>query len=58
MPEPVADAVRLVMKELDNMEKRIKKLESMEGVTGKINDYIQKKKEEIIAEFKEAENRK
>jgi serine O-acetyltransferase len=51
LPDPVRDAIRLVMNELDELEKRMKKLESMEGITSRIDAYIEKKKKEIKSEF-------
>lgn len=53
LPDPVADAIRLVLKEQDLLEKRLSKLENLEGVTGEIDKYVEKKKKEIEKEFTE-----
>lgn len=53
LPDPVSDAIRLVLKENEELEERVKKLESLEGVTAKIDNYLEKKKEEIYKEFQE-----
>ena len=53
LPDPVADAIRLVLKEQDSLEKRLSKLENLEGVTGEIDKYVEKKKKEIEKEFAE-----
>ncbi len=53
LPDPVADAIRFVLKEQDLLEKRLSKLENLEGVTGEIDKYIEKKKKEIEKEFTE-----
>jgi serine O-acetyltransferase len=59
LPDPVADAIRLVLREQDLLEKRLAKLENLEGVTGEIDKYIDKKKKEIEKEFtEEREKRK
>ncbi len=51
LPDPVADAVRYVIKEQDKLEDRIKKLESLEGVKSHIDKVMEEKKEEILKEF-------
>ncbi len=52
LPDPVSDAIRLVLKENEKLAERIKKLESMEGINTRIDDYLEEKKEEIYKEFK------
>lgn len=58
LPDPVADAIRLVLREQDLLEKRLAKLENLEGVTGEIDKYIDKKKKEIEKEFTEERERR
>jgi len=58
LPDPVADAIRLVLREQDLLEKRLAKLENLEGVTGEIDKYIDKKKKEIEKEFTEEKERR
>lgn len=40
LPDPIADVIRFVTKEQEKMDERIKKLESYEGITRKINEQI------------------
>jgi serine O-acetyltransferase len=51
LPDPVAEAIRLVLKEYDKLEERVKKLESLEGVISQIDEYLEKKKQEIEKDF-------
>ncbi len=51
LPDPVADEVRLLLIEIENLEKRLGDLESMEGITEKIDEYLDAKKKEIEKEF-------
>lgn len=52
LPDPVSDAIKLIMKEHELLEKRLAKVESLEGITSKIDEYVEKKKREIKTEFK------
>lgn len=54
LPDPVADAVRYVIKEQDELEERIKNLESLEGIKSHIDKVMEDKKKEILAEFTSA----
>jgi len=51
LPDPVQDAIKFVIKEIDLLEERIKKVETMEGITQKMDEYFVKKKQEIEKEF-------
>ncbi len=51
LPDPVAEAVRLVLKKEEEIEERVRKLESLEGITSRIDEYIEQKKKEIEKEF-------
>jgi serine O-acetyltransferase len=53
LPDPVADAIRLVLKEQELLEKRLSKVENLEGITSEIDKYVEKKKKEIEKEFTE-----
>ncbi len=53
LPDPVADAIRLVLKEQELLEKRLSKIENLEGITSEIDKYVEKKKKEIEKEFTE-----
>ena len=58
LPDPVADAIRLVLRGQDLLEKRLSKLENLEGITSEIDRYIEKKKKEIEKEFAEERERR
>lgn len=51
LPDPIAEAIQLVLKETDELEERIKKLESLEGLATHIDEYLEKKKKELEKEF-------
>lgn len=51
LPDPIADAIRFVMKEQEQIEKRLTKVESLEGVMVHIDERIEKKKKEIEKAF-------
>ena len=42
LPDPVAEAIRFVLKEQDKLEERLKNLESVTGITSP-NDELQEK---------------
>lgn len=48
LPDPIAEAIRFVIKEQEKLEERIKKLESLEGVTQQIDRYLEERKKEIM----------
>ena len=43
LPDPLADAIRFMMKEHERLEERIKKLESKEGMPIELDKYLLKK---------------
>ena len=51
LPDPVADAIRFMVKEQEKIEERLKKIETLEGITAEIDKYLEKKKKEIKEEF-------
>jgi len=51
LPDPIAEAIRFVIKQQEKLESRIKELESMRGISGLIDEYLDKKKSEILDEF-------
>jgi serine O-acetyltransferase len=53
LPDPIADAIRLVMQEQEILTGRIKQLESKEGLTAQIDKYFEEKKKEIEKEFED-----
>ena len=51
LPDPIADAIKFIVKEQEKIETRLKKVESLEGITSEIDKYIEKKKKEIEEKF-------
>ncbi len=54
LPDPVADAVRLVLSEQKNLKERLKRLESSSGIVP-AEDKLEKKRIEIEREFSQGE---
>jgi len=50
LPDPVADAIRLVLKEQDKLEERLRRLETLGGVIVPL-DELRDKRNEIVREF-------
>src|SRR3989339_89031 len=53
LPDPIADAIRFVMKDIEKLEARIVKVESKEGLVAHIDKYLEEKKKEIEKEFQD-----
>ncbi|MBA3065291.1 serine O-acetyltransferase [bacterium] len=51
LPDPVADAIKLVLREHDKIEERVMKLEKMEGVISKIDERLEAQKKTIEKVF-------
>ena len=56
LPDPVADAIKFVLAGQNKLEERLKKIESMEGIVSKIDERLEKKKNEIKEEFFRGKN--
>ena len=54
LPDPVAEAIRLVLKEQDKLEERLRKLESSIGIVTR-QDKLSKKRREVEREFNQDE---
>jgi len=52
LPDPVAEAIRIVLKGEDKLEERLKRLENLSGLTVPVND-LREKRSEIVREFEE-----
>ena len=52
LPDPVAEAIRLVLKEQDKLEGRLQQLEGLSGLIPPEDDLIEEKRE-IVKEFNE-----
>ncbi|MFC1967110.1 serine O-acetyltransferase [Chloroflexota bacterium] len=53
LPDPVAEAIRTVLKEQDKLEERLQRLESSSGITSK--DELKEKRKQIEIEFSQGE---
>lgn len=53
LPDPIADAIRYVIKEQEKLEERVKKVESKEGLASDIDKLLEEKKKEIMKEFED-----
>ncbi|MFH1540957.1 MAG: serine O-acetyltransferase [Elusimicrobiota bacterium] len=51
LPDPVADAIRFIVREQEKIEERLKKVETLDGITAEIDKYLEMKKKEIEKEF-------
>lgn len=54
LPDPIAEAIRLVLKEQDKLEERLKRLESSSGIVAH-EDELRKRRQEIEQEFSDGE---
>lgn len=52
LPDPVAEAIRLVLKEQDKLEERLRRLEGLTGLVAPV-DELRKEREKIEREFRE-----
>lgn len=48
LPDPIFKIFQLLIEEYENLEKRVRELENMEGLKSKIDAYFEEKKKEII----------
>ena len=53
LPDPIADAIRFVLKEQDKLEERIQRVESKEGLKSELDRFFEEKKAEIKKEFED-----
>ncbi len=51
LPDPISDALRVIIEEQENLEARLHTIENMEGLKCKIDEYFEKKKKEITRIF-------
>ncbi len=54
LPDPVAEAIRLVLKEQDKLEERLKRLESSSGIAAP-KDELREERRKIESEFNRGE---
>ncbi|MFN3550553.1 MAG: serine O-acetyltransferase [Endomicrobiia bacterium] len=53
LPDPIAEGFEVIIKEINRLEERVKKVESLEGITTQIDEYIEQKKKEIEEMFED-----
>jgi len=53
LPDPIAEGFEFVFNEINKLEERVKKIESLEGITTQIDEYFEQKKKEIEKIFEE-----
>ncbi len=51
LPDPIAEGFEFILKEINQLEQRVKKLESLEGISAQIDEYFEQKKKEIEEMF-------
>ncbi|MBO8131998.1 MAG: serine O-acetyltransferase [Candidatus Marinimicrobia bacterium] len=51
LPDPIADAVKFLATEIEKLEKRLEKVEKLEGIKTQIDEYFEYKKKEIFKSF-------
>ncbi|MFC2048929.1 serine O-acetyltransferase [Elusimicrobiota bacterium] len=51
LPDPVADAVRFIIKGQDDLQERIKRIEADDGIKSHIDKVVEEKKKELLFEF-------
>jgi serine O-acetyltransferase len=51
LPDPVAEALRFVLQEQEKMLGRLKKIESLEGISEKLDEYLENKRQQYLQEF-------
>jgi len=56
LPDPVAEAIRLVLKEQDKLEERLRKLESSSGIAAH-QDELREKRKKFEKELKQNEGK-
>jgi serine O-acetyltransferase len=54
LPDPVAEAVRFVLREQDKVEERLKKLEDLAGVVAPEDELVEMRME-VVREFSQGE---
>ncbi len=57
LPDPVADAVRYVIKEQEKIEERLSKIEEHEGLKSHIDNVMELKKQELLKEFSQSDKK-
>lgn len=51
LPDPVADAIKFLAKQIEELEARIRNLEELEGIKAEIDKYFEEKKKQILRIF-------
>jgi serine O-acetyltransferase len=51
LPDPVAEAIKFLAKQIEELEARIRNLEKLEGIKAEIDKYLEEKKKQILRVF-------
>ncbi|HJX34527.1 MAG TPA: hypothetical protein VJ373_05055, partial [Desulfatiglandales bacterium] len=51
LPDPIADAFRLLGREVESIEKRLAEIERREGIHAELDRFLKEKKQEIMCMF-------
>lgn len=51
LPDPIAEALRFVLQEQEKIVERLKKIESLEGISEKLDEYLENKRQKILLEL-------
>ncbi|HOO77390.1 MAG TPA: serine O-acetyltransferase [bacterium] len=55
LPDPVAEAIKIMVRSNEQLQERVAKLESVEGIQATIDRLLEEKKREILQEFTRAQ---
>jgi serine O-acetyltransferase len=55
LPDPIAEAFQFIAKQMETLEKRMAEIEQNQGISVELDQYVEKKKSEIIGMFSPAE---
>jgi serine O-acetyltransferase len=55
LPDPIAEAIRFLSREIENLQRRLQKIEKLEGIKTEFDKYIEAKKKEIMKMFSTSE---
>lgn len=55
LPDPIAEAIRFLARQIENIEERLRKVEYLEGIKTEFNRYVEEKKREILKMFSSPE---
>ncbi|HIE43346.1 MAG TPA: serine O-acetyltransferase [Candidatus Omnitrophica bacterium] len=51
LPDPIAEAIRFLERQIENLDERMRKVEQLEGIETEFERYVEEKKKEILKMF-------